>query len=277
MTTATLERDVRLPWEHFLEGSVRQVHPTLDASRTEAALRQARLHIDAWRRGEWQGIVRELNKVHYFEVPEELEPHWVSPGRAVYWQLQTVREIQTVTDSDGNTVLDRRGKPCREVIWKQVGYKPTTLQGLPANNASMIARYLEKGFRFRPPVEGTALETLQEAAIPAEALQHETPPDPPRSYICLRHPKPKEFQNWKGYIRHCLQYREPPTEELPAHIRERIAQYDWYCMLHNVGFRNERLAKRHLTMELRKPGRAVHPSVDDMKVVSQESLEEKIT
>ena len=73
------DRTSRLPWDNFVSDEI--------DSNTH-------LHIDRFRESEWPNIVRELAKEPYnIVLPEGLEPHWVAPGKAVYWSELIVREV----------------------------------------------------------------------------------------------------------------------------------------------------------------------------------------
>jgi len=101
-----------------------------------------RKHLDGFREIEWPNIRRVLYQAPYENIaPKGVEPHWVLPGKAVYWQEQIVREHVELKDDEGI--------PYRDVLEVSAGWQPTG--PLPANNASVIAHYLRKGFRLRPP------------------------------------------------------------------------------------------------------------------------------
>ena len=73
------DRTSRLPWDNFVSDEI--------DSNTH-------LHIDRFRESEWPNILRELAKEPYnIVLPEGLEPHWVAPGKAVYWSELIVREV----------------------------------------------------------------------------------------------------------------------------------------------------------------------------------------
>lgn len=224
MTTAVRE-DVYLAWDAFLG-------------------ERERRHVEAYRRNQWPNIRREYTNLAKRPValPDGLEPHWVAPGKAVYWQLQV-------------TLRQPEGTPEQ--------WLPTA--PLPASTASVIARYLGKGLRLRPPVEGVAVETLQ-AAVPAEALQEPAIEERP-TFKCTDHGMDNYvYTTWRAYVRHCIAHREPPDMgQAPKHILERLMAHPYYCWLHNAGFNSRRVAERHMRGELRKPGRAVHPTLDQMQ------------
>jgi len=207
-----------------------------------------RKHLDGFREIEWPNIRRVLYQAPYENIaPKGVEPHWVLPGKAVYWQEQIVREHVELKDDEGI--------PYRDVLEVSAGWQPTG--PLPANNASVIAHYLRKGFRLRPPGrEDVEVEEMVPTEEPAQTEQ----------FKCYRHGNRKWFKNWKSYLQHCARYQEPPEHDVPDYVVERQRQYAYYCLLHDKGFQNSRSAKRHQTVELRRPGKSYHPSLEDMKV-----------
>ena len=257
MVTEVLERMERLPWDSFLEEEVSR-----DARAHTVALETARKMIDRFREVDWPNIKRDLGLPPYnWVVPDGLEPHWVAPGRAVFWQEQVIRE--PVDRLDGGQM--------RRVL-EDVSRGWTRTSGLPANNPSVIAHYLNKGLRFRPPEAEMAVETLQ-ALVPSEALQamdREPEPEVKVEYLCSRHGyKHKRFVTWKGYVAHCSQSREPLEYDPPADILNLMKNYDFVCMIHGKGFTSARHAGRHFKSEMRRPGRSVHPTLEQMKVVRE--------
>jgi len=259
MTTAIAEQDLQLPWDYFLV--------------KDSDEKMNRPHIEAFRQNEWPAICRYLLQDFHLDVPVEQEPHWVASGKAMYWQLQTTRRIANVKDDNGNDVIGNGGQPVREFVEETTGWTPCG--PLPANNPSIVAHYLNKGFRFRPPssgdlaVEGGAVEALQEAAASQEVskVERDEKIKKQRTYICLRHSTGKmAFRSWRAYIKHTSYHKEQPTEEPPPSIVARMAKFRFYCFVHDQGFRGERLAKRHIVDELRKGGAATHPTLQDLMV-----------
>lgn len=246
------ERTERLPWDAFLEREVAKGDPIF------------RAHIDGFRRRDWPNIKRELaGTPHNWVVVDGLEPHWVAPGRAVFWQEQIVRMRVPETDSSG----------LRRFVTENVstGWQPTD-GGLPANNASGIAYWLNRGLRFRPPVDGVSAEML-ESTVSLEALRAmDVAPDVVlNKYTCTRHGnKNHSFATWKGYIQHCTHYIEQPEFDPPPESQIRAGLAKYYCASHDKSFQNSRLASHHIREELRKPGKRVHLSVDQMRVPDKE-------
>ena len=241
------DKTSRLPWDSFVDG---EANP------------DAYNHIDRFRESEWPNIVRELAKEPYkIELPEGLEPHWVAPGKAVYWSELIVREKVEKTNY-GATYWGLEDV--------SHGWFPASEEhGLPANNASAIAHYLNKGFRLRPPEAGVSVETLQ-STFTAEALElidQEPEEEEIIEYVCRRqNNRARRFKSWKAYVAHCAQYREEIEADVPEEITVKMQEFPYFCLLHNKGFTNNKAAWRHMKSELRRPGKAAHPSVEQMKI-----------
>jgi len=244
MVTAEVEREIRLPWEHFLN----------QREDLSDALRQ---RIDGFRTLEWGNIKRSLIQDYNLVIPDELEPHWYEPGKARYWQEQFLRVPEKRTKDNGQSY--------RVLIDVSNGWAPTG--PLPANNASQIMHYYKKGFRLRPPVEGVFEEVLKEAAVPSEALKEAPVLEPEYRYACDRHNADnRRFKTWKGYIQHCLHYHESVEEDMPSEVRKRMKEFKYYCVLHDRGFNNQSGATRHMRNEMRRRVNLPHPSVQQMLV-----------
>jgi len=259
MTIAVEERSILLPWDAFLEADVQASVP--DASRWEASIKMARQHIEAFRRVDWPNIRRELSSMYNWVIDNDVEPHWVAPGKAVLWQEQIVRQPVEGVDKDG--------RPERHMTDVNFGWQATLPQ--TANNANLIARHLNKGLRLRPPHGDVSVETYLEAAGLSETPQEEPPMEMP--FVCDRHPRARRnyrFATWKQYLRHCAHYMESPAEEAPEQVLAKMARYKFYCGIHDVGFQYKKAASRHLNAEMKKPGRPVHPSMIQMTMVPKE-------
>ena len=248
----------KLAWDTFLLDDVSK-DTALSADSRDAVVTQRRSNIDSFRRVDWPNVRRQLNQDFNWELPEGLEPHWIDAGRAVMWQRQVIR--QRVINDDGSRFLEDR----------DYGWHPTGA-GLPLNNASQIAHYLDKGFRLRPPIDGVDEEAF-EAAVPSEELRAEVKEKevPDRVFKCSRHIRTRSdyvFKTWKGYVRHCYVYQEPIEEEMPLEMIESLSQYEYYCHACGKGFKNRVGAERHLQNEARKPGKRPHSQVADMEVAS---------
>jgi hypothetical protein len=241
--TTMVEQDIQLEWDAFL-----------DKTAPQAA--QARAGIASFREMEWPAIKRELASVYGLAVPDGLEPHWVEPGRAVYWQHQLR------TERAFNEKMQKW-----ERVEKDYGWQPTS--GLPASNPSIMAHYLKKGLRLRPPQDGVDEEAFKAAGLSLDVSVEQAMPE--RTYKCVRHPGDNfSFPTWKAYIAHCLHRREVPEEEPPEEVREKMGTFEYYCALHDKGFNNRRLADRHVRNEQRRPSNAGHPPVDSLRVVIKE-------
>lgn len=247
-----------LPWDTFLLKDVSK-EGALSKERLDAIVAQRRANIASFRRIDWPNIRRQLYQApHNWELPEGLEPHWVDAGRAIMWQRLVIR--QPVEKDDGRRVIDEVDH----------GWQPTG-GGLPLNNASQIAHYLGKGFRLRPPVNGVD-EKAFEAAVPSEVLQAEPKAEKPiRLFKCDRHGRRRSavaFKTWKAYTRHCYTFQESIEEEMPAEVLEIVNQHEYFCQACGKGFKNRTGAYRHMRSEFKKPGKRLHPGVDDMEVAS---------
>ena len=252
--TTVADKDILLRWDYFLD----------EMGLTPGGGEAARTMIAAWRLSEWPTIKRDLARQFRWEIPDDLDPHWVAPGRAVYWCHEiTSRPVPVLVGGEPETI-DGQLTGRRE--WKDFdnGWNPT--KGLPANNPTQIAHYLDKGFRLRPPQEGVEMETLKESAEASDDLQGDTSDTRP-TYACYKHAKGKlVWRTWKAYIQHCLSKKEAPEYDLPPEVAERAKKFPFYCAIHDRGFTHPAHAGRHLAAELKKAGKAVHPSMDDMRI-----------
>jgi len=218
--------------------------------------------VEGFRNIEWPNIKRQLRNDFNWDIQDGVEPHWIAPGKAVFYQLQIRRERVLRADANG------RKRPVVEAV--EHGWSPTTA-GLPAGSASEIAHWLDKGLRMRPPSDGVDVETLK-SAVPFDRVEVELQPQPEYVFYCSRHGmKERSFRTWQQYTAHCVAYRELPEVEPSADIIESMKAFKFYCILHNVGFNNTRLATRHVRSELRKSGKAVHQTMEQMKVQKEES------
>ena len=252
----TDEKDLSLKWDAFIEREIAKQtdNPVLKAE----ALDRTKEHIEGFRRIDWPNIRRDLYREPYlWDVHEDLEPHWVAPGRAVFWQQQTKSQIVQKTLEDGRVRTVREDVP--------TGWEPTS-SGLPSGTASQISHYLDKGLRLRPPQEGVDVELLK-SAIPSDSFQVEAEAVPSVEFICSRHGAKKYVSTtWKNYIRHCSQFNEVPDLDAPLEVREKVAGYKYYCYIHNRGYMTQKMATRHIKSEMRKPRGGLHPAIQQMEV-----------
>lgn len=215
--------------------------------------------VAGFRRSEWPNILRDLKTTYRWDWEDGLEPHWVAPGRAVYWQEQIARQVVTRTNEDGSTYRE----------WEEVSRGWTPTSGMPANNAWHIDHYLQKGLRLRPPESGVDVKVLEDA-VPSEALQQPELEKPPEYlYSCDRHGRVQRFRSWKQYLRHCAYRREIPIETPPQGILNRMKRYVYFCQQHGIGFKSRRMALMHVREESGKSVRVAHASVQQMEVSKQ--------
>ena len=233
-------KDLALPWDHFLG---------------EEGKGMAN-HMAVFRRTIWPQIKRELSEIRIvkdgeamaWRIPEGLEPHWIEPGKAMLWHQQTVREIVGA------------GK---ERKWEETPSDEWSPTPVPIGNASQLAHYLKKGFRLRPPFDG--VDAMYESAAPPEAQA--TPEPEEAKYWCRRHSKGQVgFSMWKPYIKHCRQNNEPPDETPPDEIVKKAGRFTFYCMAHDYGTNEVRLADHHRKEEMRRPARRSHIPTKEMKI-----------
>ena len=253
-TVIEQEKDLRLPWDYFLNK-----REGLSTAETEMIL--------VWRSNEWNVIVRHLFTDFKWVIPEGLEPHWLSPGKAAYWQEQITLNKKFVDNITEKEIL-HSNKNVDQGHWVRTnvssGWKPTS--PLPADNASQVAHYLNKGFRFRPPQDGVESEYIRESADLLEVSSEDLPVV--AQFVCFRHLEKGKvgFVTWDAYLAHCAKYAEKPIENPPKEILEHAATFMWYCPIHNIGFQKETLVERHYHSESKKAGGQYHPTVDDMLV-----------
>ena len=107
------------------------------------------------------------------------------------------------------------------------------------------------------------------ALIPAPVVTVTRP-----EYICDRHESKGllKFMSWKAYLRHCDASQEVPQAEPPKYVKNNMARFAYYCQMHNLGFKDKRLAERHIRMEARRPGRRFHVGLEAMKVLQVQTI-----
>jgi hypothetical protein len=207
MTTATRQR-IRL-WD-FLLGEDAPARPV----------------VEMWRETNWRNIKIQLLSEFGAEVSDSREPHWVGPGTAVWYQNRINR---LRVEKDGHY----------EFREEETGFLPT--DPLPCNNASLIHRYLEKGLRLRPLEYDVDIEASETADSPNGSRE------PQQTFHCKRHPTGSyRFDKWGTYLHHCNHYRESIEEKPPGAIIERMGQFRWYCLRHDVGWRSQRAVRHHV-------------------------------
>lgn len=253
-TAAPLEeREVTLPWDCFIKSELVGRNPYLDDddAKLESAFAHERLSIEHWKATEWAFIVKEL-KEFSFVISEDIEPHWVSPARAVLWQRQTTRKRE----------VSEKGKV--KFVDETTGWSPT--KGQPIGNASQLAYYFRKGLRLRPPQDGVEdVRHLQdiEATSPAEPLEVKEP----AKYLDDRLPTGTiGFDTWKGYLRHCERHKLTPEHEPPDEIKRTMLNYEYFDVLRNKGFVNRKSAYLHAKDIQRKTGMKAEVLLKSFKV-----------
>lgn len=232
---ATRASEKPLAWDSFLEEDS-----------------PARVHVESFREIEWPNILRQARNDYGQDLRDGEEPHWVSSGKAVYWQRQLILEREELEDGSGRRIVER-----------DHGWLPTG--PLPANNAGQITHYLQKGFRLRPPSEGVDVEVL-EIATPTEDSGASQAKE---TYVCTRHEgRKRAFATWKGYARHCDTLREPMQERPPDAVLAKMRDFQdmWYCLAHAQGFSVKRTATRHVNSYIRRPAPVPHSTVKQMEV-----------
>jgi|1_EtaG_2_1085319.scaffolds.fasta_scaffold53326_2 hypothetical protein len=254
-TAAPLEErsEVTLPWDCFIKSELVGRNPYLDDddAKLESAFAHERLSIEHWKATEWAFIVKEL-KEFSFVISEDIEPHWVSPARAVLWQRQTTRKRE----------VSEKGKV--KFVDETTGWSPT--KGQPIGNASQLAYYFRKGLRLRPPQDGVEdVRHLQdiEATSPAEPLEVKEP----AKYLDDRLPTGTiGFDTWKGYLRHCERHKLTPEHEPPDEIKRTMLNYEYFDVLRNKGFVNRKSAYLHAKDIQRKTGMKAEVLLKSFKV-----------
>ncbi len=252
MTTATAEEQVYLPWDYFLT----------QTSPSDFVLAS----IDGYRRAEWKSSRQKLLKQYRWSIPEGMEPHWVAPQKAVYWQEKTTYKREFVSNV-GEKPMEHTASNIDVGHWRRVKvgegeWAPTG--PLPAH-AGAIAHYLNKGFRLRPPVAGVTDAIKRESADLLEVASENTKAEP--KFFCYRHGEKKMgFTNWDGYLKHCVHYGEHPAGDPPKEVLAKAANFVWYCVWHDVGFNKRKGIEQHYKSERKRPGGHNHPTVEDMLV-----------
>lgn len=206
------------------------------------------LHLRVFRRDEWPRIKRELWQHYGWKVADGVEPHWTAPGAAVLWH----RTIQRVPDKEAGVWKEQPGE------WQQTS-------SLPASS-SILAHYLNKGFRLRPPlpngVEYDAVKGVEFAVTPAAVSVDDRP-----NYECKRHLRQKHsFKTWGAYIAHCDDNYEAPQATPPKEITEKAKQFAYYCYQHDFGCDSEHMANEHITGQRRRAAPRGHVSAEQMRV-----------
>jgi hypothetical protein len=205
--------------------------------------------VDIFRKTEWRQI--KLNARRENNLILSIEPHWVTPGMAVYWQQTETMKGVPAHREDGSE------RPHTALVsldetrqWVQTG-------PLPAGNNSHLAYYLQvRGFRLRPP----DIESV-EAPVGSQVEAEASPP----AYVCGNHHRSMGFATWDAYLAHCTRYGEHPAG-MPAEIAERAQEFIYYCVLHDTGMNNHRAADHHYRYFNRRERARRHPTPEQMEV-----------
>jgi len=249
-----------LPWDAYL-GEYADQQGWKDNPSREAYLRNLRAQIEVFRQQDWKKARRDFQSEYGIRIPDELEPHWVCPGRMIMYQEQIYSRAAVVTDEGGNPSWERQEL--------NDGFKPSSHISL--NGASGLYRALRKGLRLRPHIDILSVDA--EALSPA--LPEAAPEETRQTWLCKRHGVDQyRMLTWKSYLQHCRAYIEPIEFDLPENLAELAKNHKYFCMPCGTGFPNYRSADRHMRYMKRRPGRSQHPTVQEMhKVVANQQEE----
>ena len=206
-----------------------------------------REQVTRWMRTDWKELRRNLALSGWVVT---VDPHWHSPGSCVYWSEQTHFDRET-------------NQRVGDGVW-------TPTRPLPANTVSLIAAYLKKGFRFRPPLEGVEADVFfsVEPAILLEAQGKDIGQQSSRlpQFWCARHGSGRYgFASWQMYLDHCNRRMEAVEEKAPPEVLKRLSEAAYACLQHNKTFPNDAMAKDHYRRSMRRPGRAQHVTIEQMR------------
>lgn len=242
-----------LRWDHYLTEKDKSL------SSHEGILR--------FRKDNWKGIRDALRLKHGWIVTDKGEPHWVAPaGGAKLFQPVERRVTKERQDENGETV--------KYAVFELTGEWEMfpTIDYITCNNAGVLANYFAKGFRTRPPLDGVEDSVYRgvESAVPLEADATDVP-----KLWCRRHGGDEySFVTWSAYIQHCVRRNEPPDEEAPVEVIERLSRAPFACYQHDQTFKDERQVAVHI--KDKRCGSFVSPvlRVDQMKITQTNSHKE---
>lgn len=241
MTTAVIDKDAELR-KQFLHQEVTKDSP----HNVSMGVQRMEQQIQSWRDRYWKGIEHRLRKEHSLRLL--YEPIWVAQGSAIFWQKPNYLYKAPLAS---------------ESKWAPTG-------ALPANTPSVIARYLEKGLRLRPPDVGVDVEPCDpESALPSDAVQPVIGEEElPVLYSCKRHGSSQyRFKSWSTYTIHCSSKRELLEYNPPVQEQKKALKFEYYCHLHGKGFNNIGSLVEHIKMKARQG--IPHPEILDMKRASK--------
>jgi len=209
----------------------------------------AQEHVEKFREMEWHQIRRTLKEELGYELGVGQEPHWVERARAVLYH-----EVK-ITDYGKET---------------NYGWQPTN--PLPIGNAVQLFNYLKKGFRLRASVDPLVdVETFETAEF-AEGDPYADAP-----YIVPGRKADRKFVNWDAYRNYCQNRGLALTYEPPQEVIDRMGEYDYFCLVHDHGFKSKRAVQNHRAYYVAPPPRGRgqnHATLEQMEVKKPEPIEE---
>lgn len=199
-------------------------------------------HIARWFRDEWPRLKSKVLREFGWQILED--PDFTEPGKAIYFCKREVAANPGLKIEAG------------------VEWEPTPL---PANTAAQVAARLTKGNLFRHPDERPSVEWVGEQLLAVDPdLKREDAPPPTYTHTIGKNEY--GFNTWDAYINFMTSKKLPVNEGLcPPDVKARLKKFPWSCMQHNLGFSNARMAKAHVRDCMRRPGRPVHLSVEEMR------------
>lgn len=205
----------------------------------------AREHVEMFREMEWTFIQRELRNELGYKLGVGQEPHWVERGRAVLYHRVTVTNYGREDD---------------------YGWQATN--PLPCANAVQLRNYLQKGFRLRSSVDPLAdVETSETAEFTEGDLYADAP------YVVPGRKADRKFITWDAYRMYCQNRGVQLRYDPPSEVTERMKDYEYYCLVHDHGFKSLRATQNHRAYYVAPPPRGRgqnHATVEQMKVVIPE-------
>jgi hypothetical protein len=246
------------PWHHFLDENVKALAETVSAEELERVKTRWHKNVFGFRQSTWKKIQRELASEYNIVVRDEEEPHWIEAnGQAMFYTEEISSAREDKRDDKGKIIS-------RKMVNKSGGWKPISLM---ATNASMIARAIEKGWRFREDIEVLIDFDMAQALLRGDRTGFEKPADPEHLYSCDRHAaRMAHFVTWDAYVNHCVANREPLTEDFPEEILRLIEGNDYFCFACSVPFISARGASQHMRDAMKKGLGHLHPSLEGMEV-----------
>jgi len=210
----------------------------------------AREHVEMFREVEWVYMQKELRHDLNYELGVGQEPHWVEPGRAILYHNVSVSEYG-----------------------RETNYGWTATNPLPIGNAIQLRNYLQKGFRLRASVEPQVNVESSETAEYTEGDLYANAP-----YVVPGKKAPRKFITWDAYRSYCdtrgISLRYDPPQEIVGKMKE----YEFYCLVHDHGFKAKRDAHQHRAYYIAHPPRGRgqrHATLDEMEVKTPKKTTKK--